>query len=302
MFDSFVQFYLDNEYGFAASQLALAMLGMGATLRIADFVRVVRFPLSFFSGFLVQLVGVFAVAWAFIAGFDLSTGVVIGLAIIAAVPGGTTSNIFTHLGKGNTALSVTLTTVCSVACLVTAPLILSLLLVADLPDNFAMPSATIARDIIINLLVPLGLGMLILKHVERAAPAISTWSIRLSLLIIVGIVVGAAGAGRLDLEAFGMRNVAIVLGFMLVLLVMSSILPKLINRTNEDTTAIAMEVTIRNINLGLLVHVALFASGQYSREIADQALLTAALYGGVQMLICIPMVMVGRKLNLNLNH
>ncbi|MFC3093501.1 bile acid:sodium symporter family protein [Alteromonas sediminis] len=294
MLDSFVRFYLENEYSFAATQLALAMLGMGATLRVADFVRVVRFPFSFFTGMGVQIVGVFLVVLLLMNVLDLATGLVIGLALCAAVPGGTTSNIFTHLARGNTALSVTLTTVCSIACLVTAPVILGLLLVSDLPDDFSMPAATIATDIVVNLLVPLALGMLILKHLPKVAGPVSVWSIRVSLLIIVGIVVGAAGAGRLDLAAFGMGNFAIIVAFIMGLLVMSTLVPILCKREGKDVMAITMEVTVRNINLGLLIHVALFAGGNYPEQVANQALLAMLLYGALQMLLCIPVIIVGR--------
>lgn len=296
MFQQFVSFYLNNEYSFAATQLALAMLGMGATLRVADFVRVAKYPYSFNVGLVAQIVGVVLVVLAFIGGLNIATGVVIGLALCAAVPGGTTSNIFTHLAKGNTALSVSLTTICSIACLVTAPVILGLLLSADLPDDFSMPSSVIARDIIINLLLPLAVGMVILKKIPSVAALLSAWSIRLSLLIIAAIVVGAAGAGRLDLKAFGMDNVAIIAGFAAALLVMSVAVGYLNKRPSEDIIAIAMEVTVRNINLGLLIHVALFSSGSYSEQIANQALLAMLLYGALQMLMCIPIIFAGRWL------
>lgn len=296
MYESFVQFYLAHEYGFAATQLALAMLGMGATLRLHDFIGVVRFPYSFITGMVVQLLGVFVIALLIINGLAVPAGIAIGLAICAAIPGGTTSNIFTHLAHGNTALSVALTTVCSLACLLTTPLMLSLLLSGDLPDGFKMPSAIIARDIFLNLLLPLAIGMMILKYISAIAHAVSVWSIRLSLLTIVGIIVGAAGAGRLDLSVFGAGNILIVVGFMLALLLISSIGPLLVKRSGQDTMATAMEVTVRNINLGLLVHVALFAGGDYPQEVANLAFMVLGLYGLLQMVMCIPMIIVGRRL------
>jgi BASS family bile acid:Na+ symporter len=294
MFEQFVQFYLQNEYGFAATQLSLAMLGMGATLRARDFMNIIRFPQSFIVGLVVQLLLVTLIAITMIGALDIATGVVIGLAICAAVPGGTTSNIFTHIGRGNTALSVSLTTVCSIACLLTAPLILGILISADLPENFSMPAASIAKDIVFNLLLPLILGMAILRFFERSAGIISTWSIRISLLIIVGIVVGASGAGRLNLAAFGFDNVAIIVGFIFALLIFSFVVPLLAKRSLADTVAISMEVTVRNINLGLLVHVAMFAGGNYPESVANQALLAMLLYGALQMLLCIPLIAVGR--------
>lgn len=294
MFAQFVQFFLQYEYWFAASQLTLAMLGMGATLQVKDFVNIVKMPKALINGLVVQTFIVALVAFVIIYLSQPVVGVTIGIALCAAVPGGTTSNIFTHLGKGNSALSVSMTTVSSIACLLTAPLILHVLIAQHMPADFEMPSAVIARDICFNLLVPLVLGMLLLKHLPNIAHGFSKWCIRLSLLVIAAIVVGASGAGRLDLEAYGMANVLLVVGFMLVLMLFSWFTPALAKLPTPDSVAICMEVTVRNINLALLVHVALFSLGKVDSLIANQAMLTLLLYGALQMLLCLPLITVGR--------
>jgi BASS family bile acid:Na+ symporter len=79
-------------------QLLLAMLGMGADLRIRDFADVAKSPRSLALGVVLQMVFVPALALAFIAAFDLSPGWAVGLLLVAVVPGGTVSNLFTHVG------------------------------------------------------------------------------------------------------------------------------------------------------------------------------------------------------------
>ena len=90
-----VQWYLEYEYWVAVVQLVLAMLGMGAGLRVADFQKVVLQPKAVNVGLLMQLVIVPLVAFGFIVFTNLPTGMIIGIAIIAAIPGGTSSNIVT---------------------------------------------------------------------------------------------------------------------------------------------------------------------------------------------------------------
>jgi len=93
--------YLQYEYWFAAIQLILAMLGMGATLTIGDFKSVLSEPKAFGVGTLIQILLIPLIALLFINTTNLVGGVAVGIALIAAIPGGTTSNIFTYMAKGN---------------------------------------------------------------------------------------------------------------------------------------------------------------------------------------------------------
>ena len=125
--------YAQYEYWLAASQLGLAMLGMGATLKVRDFATVVRSPKGIVVGTTIQIIGVPLLAALFLWGFKLDTGVAVDLALVAAIPGGTMSNVFTFLGRGHAALSIALTGVATLACLVTTPIILSLLVQQHMP-------------------------------------------------------------------------------------------------------------------------------------------------------------------------
>jgi len=290
-----IELYLQHEYLVASVQLTLAMLGMGATVTPRDFVQVFRMPRGIVLGSIMQIILVPLIAWLFIQGFTLEAGVAIGIALCAAIPGGTTSNIFTFLAGGNVPLSVSMTTTATLACLLTTPIILALLATAHMPADFAMPSARIARDVFLFLLLPLAAGMVYFRLYPGSADLFSKWCIRASIAVIAVIVVGSIGAGRLDLNAYGLDNAALVFLFILALTVFGIVLPKLFRMGSADVTAINMEVTIRNANLALLIKTSMFpALAGAVDQVGNTVLLTVLLFGSYQLILSIPLIYLGR--------
>lgn len=294
------EFYLQYEYWFAAIQLGLAMLGMGATLAVSDFFKVLAAPKAVFIGLVLQLCAVPLLALLFISVFGLGSGIAIGIALIASIPGGTTSNVFTYLAGGNTPLSITITGICTLACLLTTPYILQWLTASSMPENFSMPVGQIAFEIGVCLLIPLFLGMLIHRYAIKSSVWVAKWGVRASLFVILLIVIGASGSGRMDIDAFGGLNVAYVLGFTALLLVVGASVPRLLGLTNRDSTAIEMEVVVRNTNLGILVNASLLPTidGVVSNT-GSTVLFALLLYGGMQLLLAIPFVLRNRKHNVS---
>ncbi len=289
------ELYIQYEYWFAAFQLIFAMLGMGATLTVADFKDVLKEPRSVTTGTLIQLLIVPLVAFVFISSLGLVGGVAIGLALIAAIPGGTTSNIFTYFAKGNIPLSISITAITTLACLISTPLVLGFLIIDYLPDSFTMPTGQIIREIALTLLLPLIVGMIILRKLPSIAPGVSTWSIRLSLLGILAIVVGSSSAGRLDIKAFGETNMLLVLGFLVLIAVIGWATAKLLKRSQPDSTAIEMEVIVRNVNLAVLIKASMFPASDNANSIGDMVLFTILLYGALQMLIAAVIIFIRRR-------
>ena len=288
--------YIEYEYWFAAFQLVLAMLGMGATLTVGDFKDVIREPRAVTFGNIIQLVMVPLVAFVFLQIAGLTAGVAVGIALIAAIPGGTTSNIFTYMARGNTPLSISITGLTTLACLVTTPLILGLLITEYLPVEFVMPSGQIVNDMALTLLVPLAVGMVILRYIPSHAAWISKWSIRASLFGILLIIVGSTSAGRLDIKAFGWLNLTLVTAFVIFLALASYLASRLLRLSKEDSTAIEMEVIVRNINLGLLIKASMFpASSDASNKVGDMVLFTLLLYGSLQMLLAAVVIALRRR-------
>jgi len=275
-------FYLAHEYWFAAAQLSLAMLGMGATLTPKDFKAIIKTPRAFTVGMGLQLLLVPLVAFLFISFSGATVGVLIGLVLLAAIPGGTVSNIFTYMAKGNIVLSIAVTAITTIGCLVTTPIVLNLLISQHMPADFVMPVGRIAFEICIFLLIPLAIGMGLYAKLPKHAVKISKFGIYGSIFVILLIVIGSAGAGRLDLSAFGTSNILIILAFALALVALSVIVPKLVRLPPKDGTAIQIEITVRNTNLGLLLNASLFPAGH---ALGGTVLLTLLLYGAVMLLL-----------------
>lgn len=279
-------FYVEYEYWVATFQLVMAMFGMGATLSGRDFRDVVREPKAVTLGLVVQILLVPLVAFVFLRALGVQGGVAIGIALIASIPGGTTSNIFTFFARGNSALSISITGLTTLACLLTTPLILTALISDSLPADFSMPTGQIVIEIAFTLLLPLALGMLYLYLYPRPAVAVSKWCIRASLLGIVLIVIGSVAAGRLNLEAFGADNVMLVVFFTLMLTATGWLGPRLLGLSRADSTAIEFEVIVRNTNLGVLLKASLFpASSVATGQLGDSVLFTLLLYGGLQLIV-----------------
>ncbi|MEM7279999.1 MAG: bile acid:sodium symporter [Pseudomonadota bacterium] len=288
--------YIQYEYWFAAVQLILAMFGMGATLTTDDFKDVLREPKAVSFGTIIQLIAVPLLAFTFITVSGVAGGVAVGIALIAAIPGGTTSNIFTYLARGSVPLSISITGLTTVACLLTTPLILSFLITDYLPSDFSMPAGQIIREIALTLLLPLALGMALLRYFPRAAPHLSKWSIRASLFAILLIVVGSSAAGRLDVEAFGGQNILLVLTFLGILVIASWVLARLLGFSKNDSTAVEMEVIVRNVNLGVLLKASIFpVVPGGDNTIGDLVLFSVLLYGGVQMLVAAVLIVMRRR-------
>ena len=289
--------FVAYEYEITFAQLAMAMFAMGATLRIRDFRAVVVLPRSFLTGLGAQLVLVPVLAYVLLRVVDLDPGVAIGLAIIAAVPGGTVSNVFTYAGKGDVALSIAITAVTSLVCVVTIPFVLEWLVGSNVPSTFSLPRGRIALEIVVTLLVPLGIGMAVLHRWPERAERLSRLALAVTTVLIGVIVVGSATAGRLDVEAMGFANLAVVAGFVLLLAGIGIATTAATRRSWPDMTAITIETTVRNTNLGLLVRTAVFGSASIAGgdAVADLALFTLLAYAAISFVVVAPLIVVGRR-------
>ncbi|MEO8605007.1 MAG: bile acid:sodium symporter [bacterium] len=294
MFD----FYLRHEWWFAAVQLALAMFGMGATLRLADFVAVFRTPRPFLVGFTVQVLVIPVLAVGLNGLLDPAPGIAFGLVLVAAMPGGAMSNVVTYFAKGNVALSIALTAMVTLACMVTTPAVLRLLAAEFVRTDFAMPFGAIAFDIAACLLIPLALGMAVGAQLAGATRGVlARWCIRASMTVVGCIALGSAGAGRLDVGAHSLGALLAIACLVLVVQLAGTLPGWLLGLTRADVAAVSIETTIRNTNLALLLKASLFpVTPGVADPLADGVLFTALLYGGVAAPLVIPMVLAHRWL------
>lgn len=295
---SLIDNYAAYEYPVAAAQLFLAMLGMGALLAPGDFLLEIKRPKGLAVGFAFQWLLVPLIAFVLGALLPVPAGIALGLLFIAAVPGGTLTNILTLFGRGNIALSIALTSITTAAALATTPIILKLLASKHLPADFSMPVGLIARDIVGTLIIPLVLGMLIKSRTTTYyAAQFSKWVIRLSLLLILVIVVGSAGSGRLAIGTYGVMGVASLVIFALSVQACAVLVCKLLNMSSGDTLAISIEATFRNISLAIAVKATVFpAQPGVLDPLGDGVLFAALLYGGISLFMTLPPIYLHRRL------
>ena len=289
--------YVEYEYSITIAQLAMAMFAMGATLHVGDFRAVVRLPRSFLTGLVAQTALVPLCTYGLLRAVDLDPGVAIGLAILAAVPGGTVSNVFTYAAKGDVALSIAITAVTSLACVVTVPFVLEWLVGSQVPATFSLPRGRIALEIVVTLLVPLAIGMWVLRRWPDRAERVARLALAATTVLIGIIVVGSATAGRLDVEAMGFANLAVVAGFALLFAGIAIVATGVTRRPWPDVTAITIETTVRNTNLGLLVRTSVFGAAATAGDpVADLALFTLLAYAGISFVVAVPLMVAGRRI------
>lgn len=290
MFEAYPRY----EHLLAASQLSLAMFGMGVLLAPRDFARVFRNPRALALGLAIQLAVVPALAAGLGVALPVEAGVAAGLVLVASVPGGTISNVITYLGRGHIALSISLTAVTTVGALVTTPLLLRMWLGSSVPD-FEMPVAAVAREIAVTLLLPLAAGMLFGARFPQRRQAVARWAIRASVFCILLIALGAGGSGRIDPRSFGHWGLTAQLAFGVSVQALAWLGSRAAGLPPDERLALVVEATVRNTNLAVMVKALLFPAvvGRLD-PIGDGMLFVAILYGGFGLLLATPIVLWNR--------
>ena len=195
------------------------MFGMGMSLTTADFKRVVLSPRATILGLCCQLVGLPLLAFALIWLFRLPGDLAVGLMILAACPGGPTSNIITHLSRGDTALSVTLTAVSSVVTVFTIPLLVgfSIRHFLDAEEAIVLPFLKTVGQLVVVNLIPIALGMWVNQarpgFSRRMASTVNVVSLLFLALVILAAVLREKDLGQQFLLA-GPAALALNLGSM----------------------------------------------------------------------------------------
>jgi BASS family bile acid:Na+ symporter len=288
--------YATYEYFLSAALLICAMFGMGATLSAKDFLGVLKAPKGLCLIIVMQIVVMPVIAIMLARIFELPTGITVGMVLVSALPGGLFSNVLTFLGRGNIALSVSATAVCTVGCLFSTVAVLKIFAATELPDDFSMPAGKILAEVGLCLLLPLLLGMTLHRAAPRLAPKVTVFCLRASWVMLVIIVSAALLAGRLDLTAYGWKSPLVLILFGMIALWLSYAAAFLFRLSIDDTFTVGVEVVVRNSHLGILLKAALFSSSDTQHlEIADGVLYTVLLYAGICLLITISEVVAKRK-------
>ena len=245
--------------------LAFIMFTLGLGLSVSDFSNVFRKPKNFLIGLMSQLIFLPIVGLTLVIIWPLPIEIAIGVMLIAAAPGGVTSNILTFFAKGDIALSVSLTAVMSLLSAASVPIVLaiSIGLIGDssLPDSISLTGIALSMFLIVTLPVLLGMGVrsflnsLTLK-IEKSARFIST-------LLFVLVLVGAILAERENVVSYFAQTGLVVLTLNILMMLIAFYWSGFFGMGIAQKKAIAIECGLQNGTLAIFVGTSLFGGGLY---------------------------------------
>ena len=255
--------------------LAFIMFTLGLGLSVKDFSNVFKKPKNFLIGLVSQLIFLPIVGLILVIIWPLPIEIAIGVMLIAAAPGGVTSNILTYFARGDVALSVSLTAIMSLLSAVSVPIVLaiSIGLIGDtsLPESISLTGIALSMFLIVTLPVLLGMGVrsflnsLTLK-IEKSARFIST-------LLFVLVLLGAILAERENVTSYFAQTGLVVLALNILMMLIAFYWSGFFGTGISQKKAIAIECGLQNGTLAIFVGTTVFGGGIYIVPAATYSLI-----------------------------
>jgi BASS family bile acid:Na+ symporter len=262
--------------------LAIIMFGLGLDLTIGDFKRVGRAPRAVAVALGCQVLLLPAICFGLVVLFDLPALLGIGMLLLAASPGGTTANLFSHLFRGDVALNITLTAINTVIAVVTLPVITGLAIAYyDRQDDVSMPLVEIVK-VFALILLPVGIGMLVNARATGFARRMDK-PVRIGSAVILAVLVLGILLDQRENVGDYLADVGLITAlFCAISLVVGYYVPKAFGVTGPQAIASSMEVGVHNATLAIFVAVEVLDEVEISVPAAVYSLvmfLFAALWG-----------------------
>ena len=242
--------------------LALIMLGLGLGLKIDDFTRILKTPKDFFVGFFSQLIILPLVAYLLIIILKVPPEIAIGVMIIAAAPGGVTSNILTKFANGDVALSISLTAVISLISIITVPLIIftfaDLFGITDISQNISMTGIALKMFLVVT--VPVILGMIIRKFAENFVNSKIQIFEKLNIILFVIFFIAAFYEERESFIDFLIQAGFITFILNITMMIVAYYLGKTFASGIKQQKCIALECGLQNGTLAIFVSTQIFGT------------------------------------------
>lgn len=263
--------------------LGIIMLGLGLSLTIDDFKRVIFYPKAIFIGLLCQMILLPVICFSIAIFFKLPPELAVGLMLLAASPGGATANLYSHLSKGDVALNISLTAVNSLLTLFTLPLIVNLSIGYFLESGQVIPMQfKKVMEVFAIVLVPVTIGM----FVRSKSPSISSKldkpvkiiSALFLVLIIVATIVKEKSQIALYFQQVGLASLV----FNIMSMAIGFYVPMVFKIAKKQAIAIGMEIGIHNGTLAIYIALSVIGNSAMSIPPAVYSLImffTAAAFG-----------------------
>lgn len=243
--------------------LAFIMFALGLGLTFDDFARVARRPRDFLVGAMSQIVLLPAVAFLLVGVWSMPPELALGVMIVAAAPGGVTSNILTAFARGDVALSISLTAVVSLLCVFTIPLIVvtshGLLIGGDLPAEVSVARTAIGVFAIVT--VPVLLGLLLRRLAADFAIRFEPLARKISTVLFALVLAGAIYQERDNIVPYFAQAGLTTLVLNVTMMVVAYLIARIFASGPRQRVAIAIECGLQNGTLAIAVATLLFGGG-----------------------------------------
>ncbi|WP_334031252.1 bile acid:sodium symporter family protein [Alteromonas sp. P256] len=245
--------------------LAFVMFGMGLTLTISDFGRLLKAPKAILTGFLGQIVLLPLLTFAICLAFELPPYIAVGIMILAACPGGTTSNLISHIAKANLALSVSLTAISTIACVFTTPFIIQFAIDYFVKEN--APAFSVVETVLGLMgvsILPVVIGMIIRRLFTGFATKTETFFRQFSMYFMLAMIVGVLVSERDNLATSFESAFLVCLTLNLSSVLMGLILAKISAASFKDSLTLAIEIGVQNAALAMLICITFLRAPDYA--------------------------------------
>ncbi|WP_327084937.1 bile acid:sodium symporter family protein [Nonomuraea sp. NBC_01738] len=266
--------------------LAIIMLGLGLGLTLADFRRVLTYPRASVIALVCQILVLPAVCLGLVLLFDLPPVLAVGMMLLAASPGGTTANLYSHLFGGDVALNVTLTAINSILAVFTLPLVTNLSITFFGAEAGALGlQFDKSLQVFALVLVPVAIGMLVRARFTAFADRMLK-PVKIASAVILALVIVGAVVQELDNIGGYVRDVGLItLAFSLISLTVGYWAPRLARVGREQSIASCMEIGIHNGTLSITVAMGLLGNAQMAIPSATYGVLMFFTAAGAGFLL-----------------
>ena len=271
--------------------LAFIMLGLGLGLTMQDFSRVIKQPKDFCVGLICQLILLPVIAFVLIKILNTPIELALGVMIIAAAPGGVTSNVLTKFAKGDVALSISLTAIISLISIITVPFIVfksaELLQITFISKDISMIGISLKMVFVVT--IPVIIGMIIRKIASDFIMSKTLFIQRLSIILFVIVFVAIWVEEWDKIVSFITRAGTITLTLNLVMMLVGYYVAKLFASGPAQKKCISLECGLQNGTLAVFVSTQIFDDIVY--------LVPTAAYALIMFVTSIIFVFIVRKNN-----
>lgn len=271
--------------------LAIIMVGIGLSLTKEDFAVQARSPWATIVGVVGQLVLVPLVGVGVALLFGLSPMLALGVVLVAATPGGATSNLITYLSRGNVALSVILTALTSVAVILTLPMWFGIgarIIPGAADEQVTVPLGQTFGLLLGVILIPVAIGMILRARKPALAARIERYVGIVGLIVLVLLIVGIVLGERDRIVDLVVMVGPAVIVLNIALIVLGGLLAWVCRLGRAEQIAISVELGIKNTTLTLLIAFTVIGD--------EEVGLAAAVYSIVMYITAFLLVYGGRRL------